>query len=369
MTLRDTGLLMMTDQLDAYDYFLPKELVAQSPAEKRDDSRLMVLPATGNEIVHKRFRDLPEYLRAGDLLVLNNSKVLPARLFGKRATGGKVEVLLLRETVPAVWEALINSRAHLSIGETILFEKDGQEFGSLRLIDSEEDKRIVRFDDPKDAQRIMDGIGIMPLPPYIKRDAEKSIPIRDDERYQTVYAAKPGAVAAPTAGLHFTSELLSRLESNGVKIGYITLHVGEGTFRPIRSESIAEHQMSREWFEISGATASMLAETRASKNRVIGVGTTVTRVLETLVRYPEDKKLSPADTAFWEHTGWASLFIHPPHGIQAIDGLLTNFHLPRSTPLLLASAFGGRERILAAYEEAKAKQYRFYSYGDAMLII
>ncbi|HKS17493.1 MAG TPA: tRNA preQ1(34) S-adenosylmethionine ribosyltransferase-isomerase QueA [Planctomycetota bacterium] len=324
-----------------FDYLLPAELIAQAPPPARDASRLMVAPLQGGPIEHRAFADLPRYLRAGDLLVLNDTRVVPARLILTRSTGGKVEALLLRRLDSARWESLLDSGGRLQPGEVLRLE-DGS---PCTLGERRRDVWEVSFEAGEGA---VDRLGRAPLPPYIKRAPDAS----DLERYQTVYADRPGSIAAPTAGLHFTPALLDRIAAAGVAIAKVTLHVGTGTFKPVRAEEVEDHVMEPERYEIPDAT--LKAFDRAE--RVVAVGTTSTRTLEA-----------------WARTGKAAgetnLFIHPPFEFQVVDALLTNFHLPKSTLLMLVCAFAGRERVMAAYAEAVKERYRFFSYGDASLWI
>ena len=324
--------------LSEFDYTLPKELIAQQPAEPRDSSRLMVLK---DGIVHRIFRDLPEYLGAGDVLVINDTKVLKARIFGRKDTGGKIEALILRQVDGKLWEALIKGKVR---------EGTGLDFSGHRakVIGKEEGKAIIEFSE--DPRAIMEEQGIYPLPPYIKEYNG------DLERYQTVFARKDGAIAAPTAGLHFTPELLREIEKKGVDIVHVTLHVGWGTFKPVKVENIEEHRMEKEWYEISREAAERI---NSRKGRLFAVGTTTVRTLES----------SSMDGAVIPGSDETELFIYPGYRFQSgIDALLTNFHLPKSTLLMLVTAFGGYERIMEAYRIAVKERYRFFSFGDAMLI-
>lgn len=341
-----------------FDYELPAERIAQHPARRRDESRLLVLHRDSGAIEHRRFRDMPECLAPGDLVVLNDTRVLPARLVGQRATGGRVEVLLVAPE-GEVWRAMLKGSARVKLGERLTFEG-----GALtatfygRLPDG-----LVRLAFPMSHGELMAAlqrVGRAPLPPYIKRPCGDD-PDRDGdiERYQTTYAQKPGAVAAPTAGLHFTPEVFAALDARGIRRTTLTLHVGLGTFKPVTAQRIEDHVMHAEWFDLPAAAAHAVAKTRAAGRRVVAVGTTVTRVLEAAARLPQWAAAS----------GWTDLFIIPGFEFRVVDALITNFHLPRSTLLMLVAAFSGRERVLAAYEEAKSHGYRFYSYGDAMLIL
>ncbi|NPV46721.1 MAG: tRNA preQ1(34) S-adenosylmethionine ribosyltransferase-isomerase QueA [Armatimonadetes bacterium] len=337
-----------------FDYELPPELIAQHPPAERGQSRLLVIPRDGGPLEHRRFGDLPEYLRADDCLVLNDTKVLPARLVGRRASGGQVELLLLRPVGEGLWEALGRPARRLRVGERVKF---GPELAAQIVAVGGEGLRTVRLEHEGELLPVLERVGQMPLPPYIRRDHPEA---DDATRYQTVYAERPGAVAAPTAGLHFTEELLQRIAEQGVSMARLTLHVGLGTFRPISVERLEEHVMHAEWYRVPPEAADAINAARAAGGRIVAVGTTVVRTLE-----------SVADEAGVVHPGEGStnLFITPGFRFRVVDALLTNFHLPRSTLLVLVSAFAGRERILAAYQEAIAAGYRFYSYGDATLLV
>jgi len=343
---------------DDFDYELPRELIAQHPCPQRDESRLLVLHRDPGRLEHRRFRDIVEYLEAGDLLVLNDTKVIPARLVGHRPTGGRVEFLLLAPEVGNVWRALLKRHRHPKPGERLTLE--GGALSCLFREEGQEGQVLIEFDlDPQALLGALERIGRAPLPPYIKRpddDPEREV---DRKRYQTLYAQHPGAIAAPTAGLHFTPEVFERLDAKGIRRTTLTLHVGLGTFKPVKAERVRDHVMDAEYFELPQEASEALAAARAAGRRVVPVGTTSTRVLETVARQP----------ALPATSGWADLFIYPGFEFRLADALLTNFHLPRSTLLMLVSAFAGRERILTAYEEAKRLGYRFYSYGDAMLIL
>ncbi|MBN1823559.1 MAG: tRNA preQ1(34) S-adenosylmethionine ribosyltransferase-isomerase QueA [Endomicrobiales bacterium] len=343
--------------MSAYEYELPKGLVAQEPTEKRDESRLMVLSRRSGKIMHKRFSDMTEFLNPGDCLVMNRTKVVPARLFGRKATGGRVEVLFLngfgielpkvvallkpflktgtRITFPGGLTACVEAKT--ALGETVL-ELSGADLGS-----------------------VLETHGDMPLPPYIKRGAGSKPGLKslDRERYQTVYATQEGSIAAPTAGLHFTQGMISDIKAKGVEVAEVVLHVGWGTFRPLVSKKVADHKMLSEYYEISGDSADKINGARKRGRRVIAVGTTSVRALESAV---EAGRVTPQKNN-------TSLFIHPGQKFRVIDSMITNFHLPRSTPLLMVCAFAGRNRIFAAYREAIEAKYRFFSYGDAMLIL
>lgn len=335
-----------------YDYDLPKERIAQVPAEPRDSARLLVLDRRSGEIEHAIFRDLGRFLDAGDLLVANDTRVFPARTLGTRFTGGRVEVFFLRETEPGKWEVMIRCNGHPAQGERLLLE-DGRLHVRL-LKKTPEGHWLVSVPRGADMTALLDELGRVPLPPYIHREPEQQRSPLDRERYQTVYAERPGAVAAPTAGLHFTPDLLKRLREDGVGMETITLHVGPGTFRPIKARDVSEHEMHAEWYCVPERVAERIKATAQAGHRVVAVGTTTCRALESAPDGPGE--------------GWTRLFIHPPYEFRVVDAMITNFHLPRSSLLVMVCAFAGRERILNAYEAAKREGYRFYSYGDAMLI-
>ena len=339
-------------KVEEFDYHLPEELIAQQPLPERDMSRLMVLDPAEKRIDESIFRNIKEFLEPGDLLVLNNSRVIPARLYGKKIpTGTEIEVLLLNEISEGRWEVLVRPGRRAKKGVEINFNDilkaevvDYTDFGG----------RIVEFSwDSGDFESILNQLGEMPLPPYINKKLE------DPERYQTVYSEKKGSAAAPTAGLHFTDELMKDLENYGVGIEYLTLHVGLGTFRPVRSEDIEDHDMHAEYAELSEETVSKIKKCWAYGNKVIAVGTTVTRTLESAA---QDGELKP-------FKGWTDIFIYPGYQFKAVDALITNFHLPKSTLLMLVSALAGKEFILNAYRKAVEEEYRFFSLGDAMLIL
>lgn len=353
-----------------FHFDLPPELIAQHPAAKRDQSRLLVLHRAENQIEHKRFPDLLDFFRAGDVLVLNNSRVIPARLRGANAkTGGKFEMLLIEENSANDWWALIKPGKSAKIGTEILLEKSDAEGGNREIsatvveINSEGHRRL-KFSGTENIFSELDELGEMPLPPYIERKAESP---EDKERYQTVFAENSGSVAAPTAGLHFTPEILEQIHARGVNICFVTLHVGLGTFLPVKVENLSEHKMHTERFEIGEETVRAISEAKKSGNRVVAVGTTTVRVLESVAKQNAGKLNVYADKT--------DIFIFPPFPFQIVDALLTNFHLPCSTLLMLVSAFAspneisGRGKILSAYAEAVRERYRFFSYGDAMLIL
>ncbi|HZD60173.1 MAG TPA: tRNA preQ1(34) S-adenosylmethionine ribosyltransferase-isomerase QueA [Anaerolineae bacterium] len=335
-----------------FDYILPKELIAQDPVEPRDSSRLMVIYRESKVIEHRIFRDITGYLNPGDCLVVNDTKVIPARLKGEKAiTGGRVEILLLAEVEKNLWEALVRPARRLRPGTQVVF-------GNGRLIARIERRlaggeRLVSFTYEGDFNSIIEELGNVPLPPYIEKPLERK------DRYQTIYARDWGSVAAPTAGLHFTPELMLRLEEKGVKVTAVTLRVGIDTFRPVREENVEDHEMHSELYNISQDTAAVINETKERGNRVVAVGTTSVRVLETA---GTSGRVVPG-------AGSTRLFIYPGFTFKVTDALVTNFHLPKSTLLMMVTAFGGKELILKAYEEAINKKYRFYSFGDAMMIL
>ena len=332
-------------------YDLPEELIAQTPLQKRDASRLLVLDRQTGEVSHGHFYDIIHQLRPGDCLVMNDSRVLPARLLGCRPSGGAVELLLLRDLGNKQWECLAKPGRKLQAGQEVIFG-DGKLKATVTQV-KEDGNRIVTFHYEGIFLEVLEGLGKMPLPPYIKAE------LADQERYQTVYSREVGSAAAPTAGLHFTCELLDKIRANGVLTAFVTLHVGLGTFRPVKAEELSEHRMHSELCMINAETADILNKTKKNGGRIICVGTTSCRTLESLVN---------DDGTFSEKSRWTDIFIYPGYTFKAMDGLITNFHLPESTLVMLVSAFAGRERVLAAYEEAVRQRYRFFSFGDAMFI-
>ena len=334
-------------------YDLPQELIAQTPIEKRDTSRLMTLDRVSGATGHHHFYDLPDYLNPGDCLILNNSRVLPARLVGQRLPGGGIcEVLLLNDRGDKVWECLVRPGRKLRKGTRLSF---GNGELTAEIVEQlEEGGRLIRFDYEGIFLETLERLGKMPLPPYIKEE------LQDQERYQTVYSKEVGSAAAPTAGLHFTKELLEKIREKGVNEAFVTLHVGLGTFRPVKAEEVTEHHMHSELCMMNAETAKMLNETKRSGGRIICVGTTSCRTLESLVN---------DDGTFEAKSKWTDIFIYPGYTFKAMDGLITNFHLPESTLVMLVSAFAGREHVLDAYEEAVKQRYRFFSFGDAMCIM
>ena len=358
-----------------FDYHLPPELIAQTPLEPRDASRLLVLHRESGELEHRQFQDLPEFLRPGDVMVFNQSRVIPARLHGKRRdTGGRVELLLLRRESPGVWEALGKPGRRLRPGVSLIMERPAATsiLGVSAGAESDSTVQAVQLEvevlssEGEGIKRVrlstesgIDLLGEVPLPPYIHQR------LADPERYQTVYAREPGSVAAPTAGLHFTEPLLAQLVQSGIELAYVTLHVGLDTFRPIHDEDPTEHKIHTEYYELSAATATILNQARSEGRRVIAVGTTSVRVLEQVGR----NQLAQGDSQLAPASGQADLFILPGHQFRLVEAMITNFHLPRSSLLMLVSAFAGREFILRAYGEAIEEKYRFYSFGDATLIV
>lgn len=351
------------DQLSSYDYPLPEELIAKVPLETRDASRLMVLDRRAGTITHQTIRDLPDLLETGDCLVLNNTRVLPARLFGVRtATGGKWEGLYLGTTPSGLWRLIGQTRGYLRPNETITITNVMGETLLLKLVEKESDG-VCQFEaSTGNALESLQRFGTVPLPPYMDR---KVATAADWERYQTTFALNPGSVAAPTAGLHFTPELLDRCRQRGIRRAEVTLHVGIGTFRPVSVENLAEHRMHSEWCELTSRSAEHLTEARADGGRIVAVGTTSLRTLESAYHARDLVESS----GFQEWRGETNLFIRPPYKFESADVLLTNFHLPKSTLLMLIAAFGGLDFVLEAYRIAIAERYRFFSYGDAMLIL
>ena len=332
-------------------YDLPEELIAQTPLEKRDTSRLMTLDRTTGEVNHKHFYDIVDYLNPGDCLVMNDSRVLPARLLGHRPTGGAVEVLLLRDLGGKCWECLCKPGKKMQPGNEVIFG-NGELTATVKEV-REDGNRVVEFHYEGIFLEVLERLGKMPLPPYIKEE------LQDQERYQTVYSRELGSAAAPTAGLHFTKELLEKIRAKGVKTAFVTLHVGLGTFRPVKAEEVLEHHMHSELCMMNDETARILNETRAAGGRIVCVGTTSCRTLESLVN---------EDGSFEAKSRWTDIFIYPGYTFKAMDALITNFHLPESTLVMLVSAFAGREHVLNAYKIAVENRYRFFSFGDAMYI-
>ena len=341
-------------KLEDFNYELPQELIAQYPLTERDTCRLMVVQRENGQILHQKFPDVISWMKAGDCLVLNDTRVFPARLFGKKdRTGANVEVFLLRNLEGNLWEVLVKPARKIRIGNKIMFDEELY----CDVVDNTlSGGRIVEFNSNGNIFHILDKIGNMPLPPYIKRLPEKV----DSEYYQTVYAKRPGAVAAPTAGLHFTDSVLNQIEEKGIKIAHLTLHIGLGTFRPVKVEDISRHKMDSEFYEVNADTARLINETRDNNGSVIAVGTTTVRVLETLADH--HGFIRPAK-------GWTDKFIYPPFEFKVVDKLITNFHLPGSTLMMLVSAFSSLDLIKSAYQQAIEERYRFFSYGDSMIIL
>lgn len=335
---------------DDFDFHLPEELIAQVPIERRDSSRLLTLNKESGELEHKHFYDIVDMLNENDCLILNDSRVLPSRIYGKRSTGANVEFLLLKNMGEDVWECLAKPGRKAKIGDAFEFSANlrGEVIDVL-----EEGSRLVRFAHDAEFFACLDEVGQMPLPPYIKEKLE------DKERYQTVYSREKGSAAAPTAGLHFTEELLEKIKAKGVRVGFVTLHVGLGTFRPVSTENILEHKMHSEHYHLPQETANLINETKKVGGRVICVGTTSCRTVESA---------ELVDGELVESEGWTEIFIYPGYKFKVLDALITNFHLPKSTLLMLVSALAGRESVLNAYKEAVDEEYRFFSFGDAMFI-
>ncbi|MEC1759175.1 tRNA preQ1(34) S-adenosylmethionine ribosyltransferase-isomerase QueA [Schinkia azotoformans] len=341
-------------KVDLFDFNLPEELIAQTPLTERTASRLMVLDKHTGDFKHEQFRNIIDYLQAGDCLTLNDTRVLPARLFGiKEDTGAKIEVLLLKQVENDIWETLVKPAKRVKVGTVITFGE-----GRLKakcISEGDHGGRHFEFFYEGIFYEVLDLLGEMPLPHYIKEQLD------DKERYQTVFARERGSAAAPTAGLHFTKELLEEIKQKGVHVAFITLHVGLGTFRPVSSETVEGHDMHAEFYQMTKETAELLNQVKANGGRIISVGTTSTRTLETIA--------SGNDGQFQETSGWTDIFIYPGYEFKAINGMLTNFHLPKSTLMMLISALAGRDHVIKAYEEAVKERYRFFSFGDAMLII
>ena len=339
-------------ETEDFDFYLSDELIAQTPLKNRDGSRLLILDRETGEAEHDYFYNIVDFLNSGDCLVLNDTRVIPARLIGEREdTGGKIEFLLLKRTESDTWQTLVKPGKRAKLGNRFIFG-DGLLHAEIINI-SEEGSRIIKFEYEGIFEEILDRLGQMPLPPYITKKLEEK------ERYQTVYSKNQGSIAAPTAGLHFTRELLKETEEKGVKIAYITLHVGLGTFRPVKAEKIQEHKMHSEFYIVDESAADIINKTKERGGKIIAVGTTSCRTLESIA--DKDGKVRP-------DSGWTDIFIYPGFGFKVIDGLITNFHLPKSTLIMLVSAFVGRERTLKVYDTAVKEKYRFFSFGDAMFI-
>ena len=341
-------------RIEEFDYTLPSSLIAQYPSPQRDESSLMILHRGKGTIEHRSFRDLPNYFNSGDLLVMNNTRVFPARLIGKKETGGKVEILLISPTNGTMgeWNVLIKGSGKVRPQTQIQFSQEL--YGEVKEV--KDGKGRIRLSSQGEVMDLIRKVGRVPLPPYIKREDE---PL-DKDRYQTVFAEREGSIAAPTAGLHFTQDLLQSLRDQGITIAWITLHIGLGTFVPVKTRNVEDHAMEAEWVEISEQTGQEIEQTRSRGGRIIAVGTTTTRALESF---------SDGNGGVKCGKGITSLFIYPPYHFKVINGLITNFHLPKSTLMMLVSAFAGKDLLAKAYQEAIDKKYRFYSYGDAMLIV
>ena len=341
-------------KLEEFDFYLPEELIAQTPLLKRDTSKLLTINRKENTYEHKVFSDIIDYFNPGDTLVLNNTRVMPARLYGqKKDTGAAIEVLLLKNKEHNMWECLVKPAKRIKVGSIVSFGEGIMEAECVKVLD--DGFRYFEFKYEGIFQERLDELGTMPLPPYIKER------LTDKERYQTVYSKEVGSSAAPTAGLHFTNELLDKIKQKGVNIVYLTLHVGLGTFRPVSVENIEDHDMHSEYYTLDEKTANVINETKKNGRRVFSVGTTSTRTLETIAR-DNDGEIVPA-------SGWTNIFIYPGFEFKCVDGLITNFHLPKSSLIMLVSAFYNREKVLELYKIAVENKYRFFSFGDAMIII
>ena len=341
-------------KLEEFDFYLPEELIAQTPLLKRDTSKLLTINRKENTYEHKVFSDIIDYFNPGDTLVLNNTRVMPARLYGqKKDTGAAIEVLLLKNKEHNMWECLVKPAKRIKVGSIVSFGDGIMEAECVKVLD--DGFRYFEFKYEGIFQERLDELGTMPLPPYIKER------LTDKERYQTVYSKEVGSSAAPTAGLHFTNELLEKIKEKGVNIVYLTLHVGLGTFRPVSVENIEDHDMHSEYYTLDEETAKVINETKKNGGKVFSVGTTSTRTLETIAR-DNDGKIVPA-------SGWTNIFIYPGFEFRCVDGLITNFHLPKSSLIMLVSAFYNREKVLELYKIAVENKYRFFSFGDAMIII
>ena len=341
-------------KLEQFDFYLPEELIAQTPLLKRDTSKLLCIDKKENNYEHKTFSDIIDYFEAGDTLVLNNTRVMPARLYGqKKDTGAAIEVLLLKNEVDNIWECLVKPAKRIKIGSVVSFGDGIMEAICTRVLD--DGFRYFEFKYEGIFQERLDELGTMPLPPYIKER------LTDKERYQTVYSKEVGSSAAPTAGLHFTNELLDKIKAKGVNVAYLTLHVGLGTFRPVAVENIEEHDMHSEYYTLDEKTAEIINKTKENNGRIFSVGTTTTRTLETIARDNNGKIVAASS--------WTNIFIYPGFKFKCVDGLITNFHLPKSSLIMLVSAFYEREKILDLYKIAVENKYRFFSFGDAMIIV
>ena len=354
-------------KISDFDYYLPEELIAQKPADRRECSRLLVVHRDTGKIEHRHFYDIIDYLKAGDCLVLNNSKVLPARLYGvKEKTGAKVEFLLIKRIEGDTWETMVRPGRKLKPGDIVVFSQEPLLKATIKDFGTD-GTRIVDFEYDGVFMERLEEIGSMPLPPYIERSSDSE----DRDRYQTVYCKEEGSVAAPTAGLHFTKELLKKAEDKGVELVYVTLHVGIGTFRPVKCENIEDHTMHFEEYSISEESAEVINRAKREGRRIISVGTTSTRTVESAAYFDADAQTADGKAGCWQvrsGEGSTGIFIYPGYEFKIIESLITNFHLPKSTLLMLISALYDREKILAVYDEAVKQKYRFFSYGDAMFI-
>lgn len=354
-------------KISDFDYYLPEELIAQKPADRRECSRLLVVHRDTGKIEHRHFYDIIDYLKAGDCLVLNNSKVLPARLYGvKEKTGAKVEFLLIKRIEGDTWETMVRPGRKLKPGDIVVFSQEPLLKATIKDFGTD-GTRIVDFEYDGVFMERLEEIGSMPLPPYIERSSDSE----DRDRYQTVYCREEGSVAAPTAGLHFTEELLKKAEDKGVELVYVTLHVGIGTFRPVKCENIEDHTMHFEEYSISEESAEVINRAKREGRRIISVGTTSTRTVESAAYFDADAQTADGKAGCWQvrsGEGSTGIFIYPGYEFKIIESLITNFHLPKSTLLMLISALYDREKILAVYDEAVKRKYRFFSYGDAMFI-
>ena len=354
-------------KISDFDYYLPEELIAQKPADRRECSRLLVVHRDTGKIEHRHFYDIIDYLKAGDCLVLNNSKVLPARLYGvKEKTGAKVEFLLIKRIEGDTWETMVRPGRKLKPGDIVVFSQEPLLKATIKDFGTD-GTRIVDFEYDGVFMERLEEIGSMPLPPYIERSSDSE----DRDRYQTVYCKEEGSVAAPTAGLHFTEELLKKAEDKGVELVYVTLHVGIGTFRPVKCENIEDHTMHFEEYSISEESAEVINRAKREGRRIISVGTTSTRTVESAAYFDADAQTADGKAGCWQvrsGEGSTGIFIYPGYKFKIVDCLITNFHLPKSTLLMLISALYDREKILAVYDEAVKQKYRFFSYGDAMFI-
>lgn len=350
--------LKMTTETDLrtndFDYDLPEDLIAQQPLEQRDASRLLVLDRSNGQLMHRHFRDISDYFEPGDVLVINQTQVIPARLIAHRKSGAKVELLLHKPLSDGTWETLVKPGRKAPIGEILHFSGSDTQAHVLDIL--ENGARRIRFEANGDFFQWLDQVGHVPLPPYIKRNDTNA----DRQRYQTVYAAEKGAVAAPTAGLHFTEDILANLRQSGVQIATITLHVGLGTFRPVKVDRVQDHRMDAEYYAIDPDAAQMINTAQANGHRIVATGTTCVRTLESAAKPSGQIEAG---------RGWTDIFIYPPYQFKIVDRLITNFHLPKSTLIMLVSALAGKDWVMRAYQEAVRERYRFYSYGDAMLIL